>query len=82
MDALTFIKNDNFEESAIETVDVAFEASTVALNTSFKSVENLTIVVFADLNNNGKYDMGENADVDFNTYDAGENKSIDMTISY
>lgn len=81
-EAISFIKDEHYNKSALETIDVTFEAASVAFTASFSSYQNFTAVVFADLNENGKYDMGENAAVEFTGFDPGEAGSFDLSVNY
>ena len=81
-EAINFINDEDYDKTPIETKDVAFEASNISLTASFSSYQNFTAVLFADLNNNGKYDKGENADASFTGFDAGEEASFELEMRY
>lgn len=81
-DAINFIDDEDYDKTPIETKDVVFEAPNISLNASFSSYQNFTAVLFADLNDNEKYDKGENADIEFTGFDAGEEASFELEMRY
>ena len=81
-EAIGFLKEADYAKSALETQNTSVGASSVIFTVNFKSYENYTVVVFFDRNDNGKFDDGENCDVEFDTVEAGKSISFDMTIDY
>ena len=80
--ALTFISNDEYAETALETKNTTVGSSSIDFTVNFKSTENYTVVVFFDDNGNDKFDEGENCDVEFDTVEAGEAITYEMEIDY
>lgn len=81
-EAINFLNADDYTKTALETKDVKVGDATVVFTISIKSYQNYTVVVYNDLDSNGKYDEGENASVKFDGVDAGEAKSFDLTVNY
>ena len=79
---LNFISDDDYANSALETINTTVGSSSVVFTVNFKSVENYTVVVFFDKNDNGKFDKGENCDVEYDIVEAGEATTFNLEIKY
>ena len=77
-----FIDASDYSTEALETTNTSVGSATAVFTVNFKSYENYTVVAFFDRNDNGKFDSGENCDVEYGGVDAGEAKSFELTIDY
>lgn len=81
-DAIIKWDDSDYEKSPITSKTIDFETANLSFDHEFSSSESFTIVIFADLNENGKYDMGENSGQDFEVITAGDNTNFDISVSY
>jgi len=80
--AIGFLSADDYSKTALETLNTSVGATSAVFTVNFKSYENYTVVVFFDINGNGKFDDGENSSVEFDTVEAGEATTFKLTINY
>ena len=81
-DAITFINAGDYAKTALETMSTSVGATSAVFTVNFKSYENYTVVVFFDINGNGKFDEGENSALTFETVEAGEATTFNLSIDY